>query len=83
MILVKNGAYLDPRDSFGMTPLSLVANKKTESGSQQQASLKIVERLVTFGANINAQLKDGSTPLHLACQASNLAMVKLLVSLIH
>jgi ankyrin repeat protein len=35
MILVKHGAYLDPKDSNGMTPLHLVANKKTESGSQQ------------------------------------------------
>jgi ankyrin repeat protein len=77
MILVKHGAYIDPKDTNGMTPLHLVANKKDPS--TQAAILKIIERLVTFGGNINAQMKDGSTPLHLACQAGNLAVAKLLV----
>lgn len=66
MMIAKHGAFLDPKDINGMTPLHLVANKK-DTTTTQANSLKVIERLVTFGANINSQMKDGSTPLHLAC----------------
>ena len=41
-----------------------------------------MEALLNFDAKINAQSKDGSTPLHLACQVKNLQNVKYLVSAI-
>jgi ankyrin repeat protein len=79
MMLVKQGAMIDAKDSNGMTPLHHAAMKKDPQTLQQNA--KIIERLVTFGANIDSQMKDGSTPLHLACQSDSFANAKVLVSL--
>jgi ankyrin repeat protein len=78
MMLVKQGALIDAKDSNGMTPLHHAAMKKDPQTLQQNA--KIIERLVTFGANIDSQMKDGSTPLHLACQSDSFANAKVLVS---
>lgn len=63
-----------------MTPLHMAAMKKDPT--TLQANLKIIERLVTFGANIDSVAKDGSTPLHLACQNGAPSSVILLVILL-
>jgi len=52
MMLVKQGALIDAKDSNGMTPLHHAAMKKDPQTLQQNA--KIIERLVTFGANIDS-----------------------------
>jgi ankyrin repeat protein len=65
LMLVKQGCFLDAKDNNGMTPLHHAAQKKDQQSIN--VNLKIIERLVTFGANIDSQMKDGSTPMHLAC----------------
>lgn len=79
MILLKQSAFIDAKDLNGMTPLHHAAQKKDQASQVQ--NLKIIERLVTFGASIDSQMKDGSTPIHLACQMGCFANAKLLVSL--
>ena len=62
-----------------MTPLHIAA-LKSENQSGQMG--KIIERLISFGANLNAQTKDGSTPLQLAILKGNTSNIDLLVTYI-
>ena len=67
MMLLKQNAFVDAQDASGLSALHLAAMKKDNPST----NLKIVERLLNFGVNINAQIKDGSTPLHVAALAAN------------
>lgn len=46
----------------------------------QAGAVEIVEILLKYFAEVNAQDEEGICPLHLACISSNLAMVKKLLS---
>lgn len=48
---------IDARNAGKLTPLHIAVH---------EGYIKIVERLVGFGANVNATDEDGNTPLHLA-----------------
>ena len=77
MILLKQQAFANAVDSNGNTPLHLIA---IQEESNVLSVRRIMEALLNFDAKINTQSKDGSTPLHLACQVRNLSNVKYLVS---
>ena len=51
------------RDKQGMSPLH-VACLKVDSDTPY--NIKLINKLVDFGANLDAKMRDGSTPLHLA-----------------
>ena len=59
--MVKNGFDIDVRNSVGMTPLSWAANQYPESTRR-----KVVDKLLSLGANPNTKDNDGLTPLDLA-----------------
>ena len=49
MMLLKQNAYIDAEDINGMSPLHVAVMKKDSLAM----NLKIIERLINFGANIN------------------------------
>ena len=64
MILLKQQAFPNVVDVNGLTPLHVVA---MQNDANSLSVVRIMESLVNFDAKVNAQSKDGSTPLHLAC----------------
>mmetsp|Transcript_11326 Transcript_11326/g.15515 ORF Transcript_11326/g.15515 Transcript_11326/m.15515 type:complete len:90 (+) Transcript_11326:432-701(+) len=64
MILLKQKAYVDVVDLDGLSPMHMLASMEE---SNDLVIKRMMEALVNFGANVNLQAKDGSTPLHLAC----------------
>jgi len=62
-VLLRWGSDLEACDSAGNTPLHMACRTK---------NLRIVQDLVTAGANVNARMADGCTPLILATHASHL-----------
>ncbi|KAI9702849.1 MAG: hypothetical protein M1836_008063 [Candelina mexicana] len=61
---------IDRRDYTGRTPLHLATMSSTP---------EITEFLINEGARLTARLVDGKTPLHIAAQRGNAAMVKALM----
>jgi ankyrin repeat protein len=69
--LVADGADVRRIDSYGRTPLHVVAAKKM---------LDTAFALVNSGADVNAPDKNGATPLHAAIQADNGPTVEMLLN---
>jgi ankyrin repeat protein len=57
-LLLRRGARADPRQSYGRTPLLLVA--------RETGDLEMARRLLDAGADVNARDRFGSTPLELS-----------------
>lgn len=69
----KFGVHVAERDKFGCHPLHLAASK---------GDIDMVKLLLQHKAPIDAQNRDGLTPLHYACKAKkeNVRMVELLLA---
>ncbi len=65
-LLLERKADPDLKDNEGIAPLHwVVASKNLDSAGR----IAIAEKLLAAGANIDVQAKNGSTPLHAACQS--------------
>lgn len=71
------GAPVDTRYKSGATALGEAIDL---SMNENPAAARIVELLVTRGANVNRRLTDGRTPLFAAAEAGNLRVVNFLLS---
>jgi ankyrin repeat protein len=71
--VTNNPALLKMQDSIGFTPLLQAIG--TQSGDFEIASF-----LIEAGADVNAQAKDGMTPLHRAAQTGAIELMSLLIS---
>ncbi|KAL7815057.1 hypothetical protein V8C44DRAFT_325221 [Trichoderma aethiopicum] len=69
-LMIDEGADLEARDGFGLTPLSWAAYQGHET---------IIKLLVDKGASLKAKNLNGQTPLLLAADQGHKAIVKLLV----
>ena len=73
-LLIDRGAKLDAtRAADGMTPLHIAALKGRKPGH-----LEVARLLLAGGADVNARMKNGATPLVLATFRGNTQMVELL-----
>lgn len=69
-LLIENGANVNEKDEFGITPLMHAAS---------QGKFDIVKLLIKNGANVNAKDVWGSTPLYYAGLTDNTYIAKLLI----
>jgi ankyrin repeat protein len=69
-LLLKYGAYLDVRDSYGKTPLYLAV---------QNRHADVTHYLLKKGANPNVRDERGETPLHIATYNGEVVIAKLLL----
>jgi len=77
MILLKQQAYVDTKDINGHTALHVLA---TMDETNDLTVKRMMDAIVNFGANLDIQSNDGSTPLHLAAANKNVQTSKYLVS---
>ncbi len=70
--LLKNGAAVNLKDSYGQIPLHIVLTK-------DDCPREIAEMLINAGSDVNEPNKDGLTPLALASANQNTDIVKLLI----
>ncbi|KAF2073994.1 hypothetical protein CYY_004701 [Polysphondylium violaceum] len=74
-ILLDNGCDPNVRDTkpgIRLSSLHLAVNQK-------EPNIKIIEKLIQSGANVNQEATDRKTPIFHACSASRLDIIKLLV----
>ena len=70
-LLLRKGADIQSKDSFGWTPLHHAAG---------EAQKEVVELLVANGAEVSAKTDDGRTPLHAAAGGGGTAVVEFLIA---
>ena len=75
-LLLDHGATSNAEDTFGRTPLHLVA--KGEYNSEQDR-VRTAQLLLDRGADFNAQTENGATPLHLASYLGRVDIARLLL----
>jgi ankyrin len=73
-IFLQAGAKVDCKDHHGKHPLHLAA------GCKQTAAPDIVRALLEHNADVSAEDEDGDTPLAIAKESSNMAVVGLLMT---
>jgi ankyrin repeat protein len=67
---LQDGAAIDERDQFGLTPLHYAVAQKQDA---------MVEELLADGANLAAQDRDGKTPLYYAAELRLARLAKRLI----
>ena len=72
-ILISEGADVNAKDEFGITPLH-------EAAQYEYGHKDVVELLVTKGANVDAKTKQGQTALDLAYDSHRADIVEFLKS---
>ncbi|NXN97510.1 ASB3 protein, partial [Rhinopomastus cyanomelas] len=70
-VLLENGADMECKDDFGITPLFVAA---------QYGKLETLSLLVSHGAEVNCQATDRATPLLIAAQEGHTKCVELLLA---
>lgn len=79
-LLIARGACVNLKgDIIGRTPLYYVCMRAKHAEHVPDNCLKCVELLLENGADIDAYA-DGASPLHWACSANHLPIIKLLLS---
>ena len=74
-----NYANLDVKDQAGHTPLHIVIVQEASSVESQDRRSLAVRNLLEAGANPNLPNAQGLTPLHLAVQKHDIAMLQMLL----
>lgn len=69
-LLIKNGADVNAKNSFGATPLNLLSSFRMP---------KTLQFLISKGAEVNTQDNEGWTPLHHAANSEEYENVKVLI----
>jgi hypothetical protein len=64
---------LNKPDHYGRTPLHLAM-------ARPRTSTRMVQKLISYGSDVNMCDQEGKTPLHLAALYSNIEMVQILIS---
>ena len=71
LLLARNKANVNITGPMGMSVLHFLTTKNYESA--------IIELIDVYKANVNIKTTEKSTPLHMACKASNLRLAKILI----
>lgn len=91
--LIEDGADVNAKDIFGLTPLHSVAGGMDKKYYREvvfvfsnamvtydvNAGVEIAELLIAKGANVNAKDKEGYTPLHWAATQGRKGVVEVLI----
>jgi ankyrin repeat protein len=79
-LLLDSGANIASRNIDGWTPLiSVTGLNRFYPKVQPQKRVEVCRMLVSCGAEVNAQARDGTTVLHRAASAKNAAVIKFLL----
>ena len=74
--LLDHGATANAEDTFGRTPLHLVAKGEY---NLEQDRVRIAQLLLDRGADVNAKTEYGATPLHLASYLGRIDIARVLL----
>jgi hypothetical protein len=77
--LLRAGASINASNTWGQTPLHLVAKPYPHSPPTEDQQIEVARMLLEVGADVNAKDEHQGTPLHLAALFGQEAVVKLLL----
>ena len=77
-MLLDHGANTDTEDDQGGTPLHAVSHGTHNS---QECGVSIARLLLEQGVDVNAQMKDKATPLHMVAFSGNVELARVLLDL--
>ncbi|MHC4351479.1 MAG: ankyrin repeat domain-containing protein [Planctomycetota bacterium] len=79
-LLLAHGAAIDARDRVGRTPLNTATDALSEPTRKESAEYRMIEFLISEGADINAKPERGWTALHWVVGMGHKELAELLIA---
>ena len=73
--IVNWASFFEPNN----TPLMVAVSTSVKGGNDADAQLRVVQKMIKAGANVNAKRTDSVTALHIAADTGDEAIVKLFI----